>query len=83
MSQKVLVMTTVDMGLRSKAESWDGEDSSLYVDSKPVGRTPTIQEDICFANPLMAMSKGWKLLGPPTPFVEDNLVFYNWWFVKE
>jgi hypothetical protein len=83
-SQKVLTMMTIGCCVRSAADGWSADDSSLVVMNKSIGMTPSLQEFYCFDCPLKAMAAGWKLLGPPTiDNVYGDDVCYRWWFTKD
>ncbi len=79
MAQKVLIVSTERPDLRSTIFGWTYEDSSLYVDGKPIGymRSPHSYHP---ETVLEALADGWKLLSAP---VREDAGDYTWWLVKE
>ena len=83
--QKILIMTTSSNSMRSKAEGWSMEDSSLVNKDQRehIGLTPYKHEFHAYDCPLRALANGWRLLAPPTEYTEAGLfVKFEWWFEK-
>jgi len=91
--QEVMTVSTYGDSLRCEIYGWGQEDPSLFKPGRPIGMTggPRYCESPgCI---LEAMSRGWRLLGPPQPFEqvmykEDTNekyqeTHYEWWLVRE
>lgn len=79
--QKILVMSTREATLRSEAIGWDLVEDPGRVKPGPIGLTPSDKEaSQTFDCVLRAMSKGWRLLGPPERNKDGTA---SWWLEKD
>jgi hypothetical protein len=92
--QKILIMETLDRGIRSSAYGWDiecGETALQDLSAKihehrsfnrvPVGfagRPGGLSHT--HATPLHAMANGWHLMAPPIKHITDERDYFEWWF---
>ena len=96
--QKILIMNTKGVGLRSEAFGWSYENSKYVKPDKHIGlslgaASAGEKGRESHGCPLKAMHAGWKLMAPPTEFEEtwykeDTDEAYpvkcaEWWFTME
>jgi len=94
--QKVLICSTSELGMKSEIWGWSSYDSDavskaaikypdkdVWNNKKYVGFINS-QISECPITPLHALAVGWKLLEVPKRYDDgENLVYYEWWFVKD
>jgi hypothetical protein len=88
--QQLLIMETDDSDLRSHASGWSAEDGCTVVPR--VGASPGPRWHYSYDCPLFAIGDGWRLMAPPTAYIEkqfrgpkDDVVEverWEWWFER-
>jgi len=85
---KILHVTTYGGSVRDEIVGWTLEDSDLYNPAKPIGYTPaggfTIGQRP--GTILEALHYGWKLLGSPVQYLDDEILpngSWDWWLSRD
>lgn len=86
---KIAAVSTNDGSLRSEIFGRTYEDSDLLVNRSvtpnkriSIGLTPSPKDIPNYCCVLEMINEGWKLLGPPTRFGDNDETYWDWWLTK-